>query len=76
MAFKLTDWMDFYEPVKKFHVATGTEKMKRVFISIGPGGKGSEYVAIEAEDALRLARYLTVEAHRVIEARGSDKPKK
>jgi hypothetical protein len=67
MDWKLTDLMTFHRGIDKLRVAKTPEAGNKVFISIGPGGKGSEYVSISAEDALDLARFLTVEAHRAIE---------
>ena len=68
MAYKFTDFLTFYRPVKKLRVAEMPENATRLFLCIGPGGKGSDYVSLSADQALELARYLTVEAHRAIKA--------
>jgi hypothetical protein len=75
---KLTDYLTFHRAVDKFRVCRGAPGVKHIFISIGSGGKGSEYIALSADQALELARYLTVEAHRVLDApaTGSEKAKK
>jgi hypothetical protein len=70
---KMTDMIPMHDPVQKFHVGKGIGKSKRVFISVGPGGKGSEYEWLEPEDALRLAEYLLSEGRAALVARGAKK---
>ena len=61
--WKLTNFMSFYPSVGKFRVAR-IPQGTGVFVSIGPGGKGSSYEQLTADEAQDLARYLMVEAHR------------
>jgi hypothetical protein len=67
MAWKYTSVYTFHGPVKKFRVAKMPEGADAVFVSIGPGGKGSECEFLSPAQALDLARYLTVEAHKALE---------
>ena len=73
--FKFTDYLTFHKAIDKFRISRGAPGVKRVFVCIGSGGKGSEYISLTGEEALELARYLTVEAHGVLEA-SSEKTKK
>jgi hypothetical protein len=69
----MTDMIPMHDPVQKFHVGKGTGKSKRVFVSVGPGGKGSEYEWLEPEDALRLAELLLSEGRAALVARDAKK---
>ncbi len=66
--WKLTDFMSFHPTVQKFQVAKGPENAKQVFLCIGPGGKGSEYVSMTPPEAQELAEYLIVEVNRAKKA--------
>jgi hypothetical protein len=57
---KLTDFVTFFPAVQKFRVSR--QSAGRVFISIGEGGKGSEYVWLTADEAQDLGRYLLAAA--------------
>jgi hypothetical protein len=71
--FKMTDVIPMHEPVSKFYVGKGTGMTKKVFISVGRGGKGSEYEYLEPEDALRLANYLLSEGLAALVEKGAKK---
>ena len=70
---KMTDLIPLHEPVQKFRVGKGTGKSKKVFVSVGPGGKGSPYEWLEPEDALQLAEYLLVEGRAALAAKSAKK---
>jgi hypothetical protein len=73
---KFTDIFTFHPPVKKIHVAKMPEGAPKLMLSIGAGGKGSEYLYLSPEEGLELARYLTVEAHRAMDPTAAKARKK
>ena len=73
--WKLTDFMSFYPSAGKFRVARMPQGTA-VFVSIGPGGKGSSYEQLTADEAQDLARYLMVEVHRSVVCQEGSTPRK